>query len=103
MITILAKMVTSSCLVDGADAPGKRRGEAAAAAPQRPYNPRSFMDVLREWEEFEKEFESSLHDTEREAERALRQEKKVRIWAGEEWVVGGVEGQKKWASAFSTM
>lgn len=56
---------------------------AATAASSRPRKPRSFMDVLREWEEFEWEFFDE-EESQRE-ERQHRAEKKVRRPRKEKW------------------
>jgi hypothetical protein len=53
--------------------PAPARGEGPS---NRPFRTRSFMDVLREWEEFERDFVSAKE--EQEAERRHRDEKKVR-------------------------
>ena len=58
---------------------GAAKATAAAAASTRPRKPRSFMEVMREWEEFEREF---MAENQRTAERQHRAEKKVRRKGG---------------------
>lgn len=57
--------------------PHKGGAAAGAASSTRPQKPRSFMNVLREWEEFEREFFEREAQSQRVTERQHRAEKKV--------------------------